>query len=128
MRKVVLDIETLPCHPKLKSLLPPITPPENLRDEDALDAWQTETLPGLQEDQFQRTALDWTLGRIACVGLLIADEVRPPREQTLIDRKEAKILHQFWKTVREEDSCEASFIPQTSRKRETIRINNLRTL
>jgi len=83
MRKVVLDIETIPCD---KSL------------------WERlgARIPSLEKVAWEDTALDWSFGRVVCIGLLFPEEAND-RELCLAGPDEAELLRTFWAAIRPED-------------------------
>ena len=90
MKPFVLDIETGARRlAEIESLLPAIEPPSNWKDE----AKRTEYVRQRREDLLRTAALDATLGRILCVGVLRADD-----EPLFIhdDDNEAGLLHRTW--------------------------------
>lgn len=100
--KVVLDIETIPCEESIRSFLPPITPPTNLKDEEKIREWEESTLPSLQEEQYQATALDGTFGRILCIGLItLSNDLKFREALAIYGRGERKLLLKFWEKIKE---------------------------
>ena len=83
MREIVLDIETIPCRE---------------------DEWKTllGKAPSLKRKLRQDSALDWSLGHIVCIGLIIL-EVGQEQELCLGGPDEAEVLRQFWKMIRPDD-------------------------
>ena len=83
MREIVLDIETIPC---------------------GEDEWKTllKKAPSLKKKLRQDSALDWSLGHIVCIGLIIL-EVGQEQELCLVGPDEAEVLRQFWKMIRPDD-------------------------
>lgn len=100
MRDVVLDIETAPC------------------DKAHWDEL-VKRVPSLAKNGHDRTALDWSFGRIVCIGLSIggragavgfvgndeaaATAAAAPQELCWAGADEAELLTQFWKTVMPDD-------------------------
>ncbi|MBI2820310.1 MAG: ribonuclease H-like domain-containing protein [Acidobacteria bacterium] len=83
MREIVLDIETIPC---------------------GEDEWKTllKKAPSLKKKLRQDSALDWSLGHIVCIGLIIL-EVGQEQEVCFVGPDEAEVLRQFWKLIRPDD-------------------------
>ena len=83
MREIVLDIETIPC---------------------GEDEWKAflEKAPSLKKKLRQDSALDWSLGHIVCIGLIILEEGQE-QELCLAGPDEADLLRQFWRTIRPDD-------------------------
>lgn len=96
MREVVLDIETAPC------------------DKPHWDEL-VKRVPSLAKNGHDRTALDWSFGRIVCIGLSItgrpggvgfvgaAAAAAPPQELCWAGPDEAELLGHFWRTVMPDD-------------------------
>jgi hypothetical protein len=97
MRDVVLDIETAPC--------------DKAHWDDLV-----KRVPSVAKTSFDRTALDWSFGRIVCIGLSItgragaagfvaqdANEAGAPQEICWAAADEAEILTNFWKAVMPDD-------------------------
>jgi DNA polymerase elongation subunit (family B) len=103
MRDVVLDIETAPC------------------DKAHWDEL-VKRVPSLAKNGHDRTALDWSFGRIVCIGLSIsrhrgtaslagatgfvgnaAPAAAAPQEHCWAGPDEAALLEQFWKAVQPDD-------------------------
>lgn len=89
MRELVLDIETVPCSGRLWRSLPEELKKKYARQDEDGDGWS-------------RTALDWSLGRITCIGLLIAEG---HREKTIsfCGPREAGVLAGFWRALEPDD-------------------------
>jgi hypothetical protein len=109
-RKVVVDIETIPCPDALRSFIPPSRPSER---PAFWRRWFSQ--PVVSEEPYLQTALNWTLGRIICIGLLIERENRQKEEHAFLApispndspaeslAKEAEALRSFWQVVLPED-------------------------
>lgn len=109
-RTVVVDIETIPCHDSMRSLIP--AP----RTTQPVGLWrrlfQGDTS---REDSYLQTSLNWTFGRIVCIGLLVAGDNRPPQELAFVApilpsdsqpeslAKEQTVLRSFWGFVAPDD-------------------------
>jgi hypothetical protein len=83
MREVVLDIETTPC-------------PE--AEWNAL----LEKAPSLQKKERTESALDWSVGRIVCIGLIVLD-AHQEQEHCFAGSDEASVLRDFWGAIRPND-------------------------
>ena len=83
MREVVLDIETIPC---------------GTVEWGAL----TAKAPSLKKKLREDSALDWSLGHIVCIGLIILEQEHE-RESCIAGPDEADLLRQFWKQIRRDD-------------------------
>jgi 3'-5' exonuclease len=83
MREVVLDIETIPC-------------PEA--------EWQTllSKAPSLKKKAREESALDWSLGHIVCIGIIILEDNRE-QEQCFAGSVESPLLRDFWAELRPND-------------------------
>lgn len=89
-REVVLDIETVPCRKSLWDSLPADLKKKYYRDDVG------------EGEAWKRTALDWTLGRIACICLRIVED-RQPTDKCFCGSREAGLLRALWKTIRRTD-------------------------
>ncbi|MBI3933603.1 MAG: ribonuclease H-like domain-containing protein [Acidobacteria bacterium] len=83
MRQVVLDIETIPC---------------GVAEWKALSA----KAPSLKKKVREDSALDWSLGHIVCIGLLLLEEERE-YEACFAGPEEAEVLRKFWEEIRPDD-------------------------
>lgn len=83
MREVFLDIETIPCEKGVW---------ERLSERD----------DSLAKKAWSMTALDWSLGRIVCIGLVV-DEGAQEAAECLAGTDETKLLTDFWKILRPAD-------------------------
>lgn len=109
-RKVVVDIETIPCADDMRRFIPPPRPsPEP-------GFWsRLFKRPTPSEEPYLQTALNWTLGRIVCIGLLAERDDHRTEEQAFVARimpddslaeslnKEAEALRAFWQFVLQDD-------------------------
>lgn len=111
-RKVVVDIETIPCAEEHRRLLRRRRPPEpqgfwgRLFRQEAADT---------EEDPYLQTSLNWTFGRIVCIGMLIQPEGGPAETRAFVARieptdtlavslaKEGAALKEFWDAVMPDD-------------------------
>ena len=85
MREVVLDIETVPC-------------------EQAHWDGFVQRVPSLEKYSLDETALDWSFGRIVCIGMVISDKGAGTLEEVcLAGTDEAAILRDFWQAIRPSD-------------------------
>ncbi|MFL6390413.1 MAG: hypothetical protein ACJ71U_23255 [Terriglobales bacterium] len=110
-RKVVVDIETVPCADALRPFIPQ---PRPSPQPPFWRRWFKRRTTSADESYLQ-TALNWTLGRIVCIGLLVECDDRPAEEQAFIApiqpgdslaaslQKEAEALRQFWEFVHPDD-------------------------
>lgn len=110
-RKVVVDIETVPCVDALRPLIPPPRP------SPQPPFWRRwfKRRTTYSDESYLQTALNWTLGRIICIGLLVERDDRPAEEHAFIApiqpgdslaeslQKEAEALRQFWEFVHPDD-------------------------
>ncbi len=90
MTPLILDIETGPRPvAEIEPLLPVITAPANYKDAEKIRAYTDQRRAELIRD----AALDASLGRILCIGLLSSNG-----ESRFIhdDTSEAALLRQFW--------------------------------
>lgn len=107
-RKVVVDIETIPCHDAQQSLI------RRPRRSRGFIRAIFERFPS--EEDIQQTALDWTLGRILCIGTLVLDDenridapeaflsnIDPKDDFAQSIAKEADALRRFWSFVQPND-------------------------
>lgn len=116
-RIVVLDIETIPCDESLRHLIPEPQPPAAIKKEESLARWREETLPGLVEEAYLKTALTGELGRICCICLSV-DGALTPTEKAMVWTPEdssdpagsfmafggeADLLMAFWSAVNSSD-------------------------
>ena len=69
MKKIFLDIETLPASDAVWKQLPP-----KVRDDLAAKFRKTGTPKQKMDEAYRRTSLIGDLGRILCIGLLVEDE------------------------------------------------------
>jgi 3'-5' exonuclease len=112
-RKIVVDIETIPCVDAQRAFIPPPrSAPERGFWQRLFQRFQRQ-VPG--EQPYLQTALDWTLGRIVCIGLCVESENQKPQEQAFLARitpqdspteslaKEAEALKAFWQFVLPDD-------------------------
>lgn len=100
--KLVLDIETIPCEESMRSLLPPITPPANFKEEKKMREWEENMLSSLREQQYHATALDGTFGRILCIGLMtLSSDSKPKEALAIYGKEEKKVLIKFWEGIKE---------------------------
>ena len=83
MREVVLDIETIPC---------------------GAEQWKTlaAKAPSLKKKVREDSALDWSLGHIVCIGLIIMEKDHV-QEQCFAGPKEDQLLRDFWTAIRPDD-------------------------
>jgi len=100
MKAFVLDIET-GARPlaEIESLLPTIEPPSNWKDETK----RAEYVRQRREDLLHGAALDATLGRILCVGVLHADG---QHQFIHDDESEADLLRRTWRLLATKSSGE----------------------
>ena len=92
--KFVLDIETLPMAIQDWERLSPSEPPSKLQTKEEIAEWR--------EEQYRRTALDGTYGRIFCVCLLELDDKNQPGKANLIyGDNEMALLGSFWQIMGE---------------------------
>lgn len=89
MNKLFFDIETLPA--------------EKEKEKDLLDIYKRKTAKGNKslttfEEYLEKTGLDGTFGRIACIGYAINDS---PAECLVGDEK--KMLQDFWEIAKTSD-------------------------
>jgi len=85
MAKLFLDIETIPAEPKLW---------ERLKKDLQAKYELRKKKPFVKEDEFRKTALDGSYGRILCIGYLKEPEM--VRADVLVG-KEREILLKFWR-------------------------------
>src|SRR5947209_20386554 len=90
-RKVVVDIETIPCADAQRLFIPPPRSAAPVSFWRRLFAREAST-----EQPYLQTSLNWTLGRIVCICLLIYTESHPREEKSYVAR------------IGEEDSLETS--------------------
>jgi hypothetical protein len=109
-RTVVVDIETIPCPDSMRSLIPVPRP------SAPLPLWRRLfQRDNSLEEAYLQTSLNWTFGRIVCIGLLVAAENGPPHEHAFIApilpsdspaeslAKEQEVLRSFWGFVAPDD-------------------------
>lgn len=109
-RKVVVDIETIPCADAERRFIPPP------RSAAPVGFWRRlfqREAP--TEEPYLQTALNWTLGRIVCICLLVEHENYQREEKSFVARigvedsleaslaKETEMLRSFWQFVLPED-------------------------
>jgi 3'-5' exonuclease len=111
LRKVVVDIETIPCVDALRPFIPPPRPSAQA------PLWRRwfKRKATYAEESYLQTALNWTLGRIICIGLLVEGNNHTAEEHAFIApiqpgdsledslQKEAEALRQFWGFVCADD-------------------------
>src|SRR3972149_10059635 len=91
--KIVLDIETIPIAESNYHLIEAIAPPSKYQTEEEIRIWR--------EEQYRLTALDGTLGRIFCIGLLILSSENEPGDGfAFYGHDEAEILKRFWEIIK----------------------------
>src|SRR5271157_1979263 len=112
LRKVVIDIETIPCSDALRPL---IVKPRPLNG-----FWGRLFKPlfsqGVtQEELYRESSLSWSFGRIVCIGLLVEHENQQTEGHAFLARidpqdtpaeslaKEAAVLKTFWQFVSPDD-------------------------
>jgi len=109
-RTVVIDIETIPCHDSIRSLIPAS------RSSARVPLWRRFFERDTSvHDAYLQTSLNWTFGRIVCIGLLVAADNRPPEELAFVApilpgdsqaeslAKEQAVLRSFWGFVAPDD-------------------------
>lgn len=113
-RRVVVDIETIPCADAMRDLIP--------RRQSQAEPGFWRRLFGSPARQFAsgdnaylRTALNSTFGRIVCIGLLVEQEDRQTETRAFLARitpsdtiaesqaKESEALRAFWEAVFADD-------------------------
>lgn len=109
-RKVVVDIETIPCADGMRRFIPPPRPSPQPPFWRRLFKRQTSS-----EEPYLQTALNWTFGRIVCIGLLAERDDHRTEERAFVARikpddplaesvnKEAEALRAFWQFVLPDD-------------------------
>jgi 3'-5' exonuclease len=112
-RKVVVDIETIPCAEENRRLLRRPRPVEAPGFWSRLFRQQPAADTG--EDPYLQTSLNWTFGRIICIGMLIQEDGRPTETRAFVARidpsdtlavsieKEGAALREFWSAVMPDD-------------------------
>jgi len=107
-RKLVVDIETIPCADELRHLIP-----EAVLWKRIGNRLLGRGDPG--EKLYRRTSLNWTFGRIVCIGILIELDDHPVENHALVAEihptdtlmqslaKEAEVLRNFWQLVLPDD-------------------------
>ena len=74
MKRLVLDIETIPISSEL-----------------------------ITAEETKKAALDALTGRIVCIGFIIIDEFKAQTSVAIVSDDEAKLLNDFWSTLRREN-------------------------
>ena len=109
-RKVVVDIETIPCADAQRLFIPPPRPAAPVSFWRRLFQREAST-----EEPYLQTSLNWTLGRIVCICLLIENESHPREEKSFVAwigaedsletslAKEAEVLRSFWQFLSPDD-------------------------
>jgi DNA polymerase elongation subunit (family B) len=99
--KLVLDIETVPCAEEARRYLPEIEPPASISsDPHRLERWHADEKPELRENQYRRTSLDASFGRVFCIGMMSLDASDDPAELVAIfGDDERTLLGEFWRKV-----------------------------
>lgn len=113
-RKVVVDIETIPCADENRRLL---GRPRPSAESSVWSSWFSSRRKNAAAEQelYLETSLNWTFGRIICIGLLIEATSQPPQTCAFLARinpadalatslaKEAATLKEFWDAVLPDD-------------------------
>ena len=92
--EIILDIETIPCDFEVRKLLPPIKPPGNVKK---VAEWMAKNKTAKEQEQYLKTALDGTFGRIFSIGLLFTENNR--KTGLAIYGDEKSVLDRFWSTL-----------------------------
>lgn len=73
---IYLDIETLPSRDESirDEIRARLKPPGTLKKSESIAEWWEVTAPGVVEEEWLKTALDGTYGRLACIGYAVDDE------------------------------------------------------
>jgi 3'-5' exonuclease len=113
-RKVVVDIETIPCPDGLRDLIP------RKRSQSESGFWRRLFAPLAQspengEDAYLHTALNPAFGRIVCIGLLLEQDGRPTETRAFLAQikrsdtvaesqaRESEALRAFWEAILPDD-------------------------
>lgn len=105
-----MDIETIPSGDELRRFIPAPRPAA------APGFWRRLFRPEApSEEPYLQTALNWSFGRIVCIGLLVERENQQPEERAFMAQikpgdspaeslaKEAEALRAFWQFVLPDD-------------------------
>jgi hypothetical protein len=113
-RKVVVDIETIPCADENRRLL---GRPRALAEASLWSRLfrSRQENAAAEHELYLQTSLNWTFGRIICICLLIEAESQPSQTRAFLARidpadtlatslsKEAAALKEFWDAVLPDD-------------------------
>jgi len=97
MIELFCDIETVPCaDPDLIALITEgIKPPKTMSKPETIAKWEAEEKPLVISDAVAKTSLDGTYGRVCCITYAFDGEP----VQGIIDRREKKVLTQFYEVL-----------------------------
>lgn len=76
-----LDVETLPAPESYRAEIE-VSPPGSMTKPETIAKWRTEQAPAKVDEIWQRTALDGTYGRLACICWAVDDG---PVETAVLD-------------------------------------------
>lgn len=102
MKKVFLDIETLPANENVWSEIE-----ADIQEDIASKYKKVDTIKQKQEEAFRRTSLSGEFGRVLCIGMLLEDGQKLEEKVLGWDEKESRfsedepaILTAFWDELR----------------------------
>lgn len=103
MKKLYVDIETIPCQKPglLEEIRATIQPPGNISKPETIAKWMAENADEAAEDAYRKTALNGTMGEIICIGYAI-DDAPVQRLFRSLDQPEGDLLTAVYDDLRGE--------------------------
>lgn len=101
MRKLVLDIETIPLVSAMSADYPfeDRQPPANYKTDEAIAKWRAMDVKKWESERVKECSLNPRLGRIVCIGMTSDDVDAVASYIAVTEADEANVLRAFWAVV-----------------------------